>query len=123
MTASRKVIVDRIRFTPVTRKTHLVKVPRWALFLSARDYYQLIEDDEKKVKLLTEGRAHQGDRFLISSGIVCDGCSDPILTPYVWVLILSYPWIAWGTQCENCRQRYHKDKPAYVLVHKYAGVL
>jgi len=123
MTASRTVVIERVKYAPPTRKAHLVKVPRFGLFLSARDTYEPIEDEEERLKLLTEGRAHCGDRFLVSSGIVCDACGDPILTRYVWVLVLNFPWIPWGTLCQSCKERYHNDKPAYVLVHKHVGVL
>jgi len=121
--ACRKVIIERIKFVPRTRKDHLVKVPRHALYLSAHDVYEPVESEREKLELLNEGRAHYSDRFLVASGIVCDVCGDPITTRYVWVLVLCNPWRPWGTLCGNCRERYHKDKPAYIAVHKHVGVL
>ena len=54
--------------------------------------------------------------------ILCDVCGDPIPYAYVWILILARPWYAWGTLCEQCRQRYHSKRPAYVLPAKLFDV-
>ena len=51
---------------------------------------------------------------LVGDPIVCDVCNAPIEYAYVWILILANPWTCWGTVCEECRQRYHAERPAYV---------
>lgn len=97
-----KVRIDRVVFDAPTRKDHLMKVPRKALFLSRNDEGRYFDESEMVHKVR-------------HSGIVCDSCSDPIPYPYVWVLVLCNPMRACGTLCENCKSRYWSEKPAYVM--------
>jgi formylmethanofuran dehydrogenase subunit E len=78
------------------KRDHLLKVPR-------RIFPQSIDDEINE-----DGRITYGE-------VLCDACGEPINYPYVWVLILGNPWVCWGAICENCKERYHNKKPAYVM--------
>jgi len=95
-----RVRIERIEYNTPDRRDHLVKVPRRALYVSDLDGPVIFDEAEAVHKVE-------------SSGIVCDGCGSPIPYPYVWVLVIG-GWPS-GVQCEKCRERYHKDKPAYVI--------
>jgi len=54
--------------------------------------------------------------------VLCDACGEVITDVdkedaprFVWLLVLSKPWVAWGTICEECRWRYHSERPAYAI--------
>lgn len=109
-----KVRIDRITYEAPTRKDHLIKVPREALFRHIEDEYGRVEDDEERVELLVKAVAHRGlDLFLEYSGIVCDFCGDPIPYPYVWCLVCG--GYTRGAICQKCKDRNWQDKPAYVI--------
>jgi len=107
-----KVIVDRLAYTPPTRRDHLIKVPRNVLYMSRHDEYRPPTNDDELVEALVNGTVVDG-KILTYSGIVCDACSRPIPYPYVWIFVAG--GVARGTRCEDCRTRYHNNKPAYVL--------
>jgi len=106
-------IVDKLRYNPPTRKDHLLKVPREVLYASADDEYEYVADEEKRLSLMVEAKPRRGNDFLVYSGIVCDFCNQPIPYPYVWILICG--GYSRGVICEDCRKRYHNDKPALIV--------
>ncbi|MBW2673828.1 MAG: hypothetical protein JRD89_10510 [Deltaproteobacteria bacterium] len=108
-----KVRIDHIAYDAPTKRDHLMKVPRQALYISQEDQYREPRDDAELVDAFLNRSVRDG-KILASSGIVCDACSEPIPYAYVWVLVLGgYPW---GVVCERCRQAHWADKPAYVLL-------
>jgi len=46
--------------------------------------------------------------------IVCDGCGRPIPYPYVWILVLGGS--PWGTQCQECKDKYFSKLPAFIAL-------
>jgi hypothetical protein len=83
------------------RRDHLLKVPRT---LFPQHVYDEVDDSNPLDPKITFGE------------ILCDSCSEPVNYPYVYVLILSNPWRCWGVICENCKQKYHSRKPAYIAL-------
>jgi len=110
-----KVQIERFTYQAPTRKDHLIKIPRQFLYMSRFDEYKPAETEEELLKAAEQGFLSddlEHGKILVVSGIVCDACNDPIMSPYVWILVIGGR--PWGTQCENCRQRYHSKKPAYI---------
>jgi formylmethanofuran dehydrogenase subunit E len=87
-----------VNYQVPNRGDHLLKVPR-------RLFPQSIHD---------EVDGNDPVNPVKHSEILCDACGEPITSEYVWTLILCRPWRCWGVVCEECRRKYHADKPAYI---------
>lgn len=112
------VTIDKIRLEPPTRKDHLLKVPRQALFISQLDEWRQAKDDEELIEYHLHRTANLDTRKILTySAIVCDSCNDPIPYPYIWCLIIGGSY-SWGTLCEECKNKYHSKLPQYVLAPK-----
>jgi hypothetical protein len=90
---SYKVKIDRVLYHAPTRRNHVVRVPRKALFRSGED--------------VRDANGH-----LVVSGIVCDACNTPIMEETVRVLILDLS--PWGALCATCKEKYHRGLPEYL---------
>jgi len=92
-----KVRIGDVVIEVPTRKDHLLKVPREVLALHREDVYRKVKDEKEFLEAI-HSRAFRigegGPEVLECSGILCDACGNPLMTAYVWLLILG--GTAWG---------------------------